>query len=164
MRRSRQQMSQADVLAVVARGTSGVLALVDADGEPYAVPLSYAYRDGKFYFHSAQSGHKVDAVKHCARASFCIVDRDEVVPEHYTTHYRSVIAFGGIRILADDAERLEALRLIGDRYYPGHEDALRQEIEKFFSKACVMEMNVERITGKESLALVREREKEDGHA
>lgn len=152
------------MLDVVERGTSGVLALIDADGEPYAVPLSYAYRDGKFYFHSALSGHKVDAVEHCARASFCIVDRDEVVPSHYNTHYRSVIAFGEIRILTADAERLEALRLIGDRYYPDHEEALQQEIGKFFDKACVMEMTVERITGKEALAFVRERNARDGHA
>ena len=33
-----------------------------AGDSPYAVPLNHAYRDGRFYFHCANSGRKLDAI------------------------------------------------------------------------------------------------------
>ena len=94
MRRFKQALSPEECRAVLERGTSGVLALSGDGGWPYAVPLSYVYADGKIYFHSAKSGHKVDAIRSCPRASFCVIDQDHIVPEEYTTYFRSVIAFG----------------------------------------------------------------------
>ena len=70
MRRARQQLDRKDCLAVLDRGTSGVLALSDPDGYPYAVPLSYVHQDGKLWFHSAKTGHKLEAIAHCGKASF----------------------------------------------------------------------------------------------
>ena len=63
MRRKRQQLSRAEAEAILERGTSGVLAVAGDDGYPYAVPLSYVYQDGKLWFHCANSGHKLDAVR-----------------------------------------------------------------------------------------------------
>ncbi len=51
MRRSKQALSPEEMESILLGGTSGVLALQGADGYPYAVPLSYVYTDGKFYFH-----------------------------------------------------------------------------------------------------------------
>ena len=101
MRRFKQALSPEECRAVLERGTSGVLALSGDGGWPYAVPLSYVYADGKIYFHSAKSGHKVDAIRSCPRASFCVIDQDHIVPEEYTTYFRSVIAFGTVRILEE---------------------------------------------------------------
>ena len=78
MRRSKQQLSQEETEAVLTRGTSGVLSVLGDGGYPYGVPLSYVYHDGKLYFHWALSGHKLDAVRACPKASFCVVDRDQV--------------------------------------------------------------------------------------
>ena len=93
MRRSKQQLSQEETEAVLTRGTSGVLSVLGDGGYPYGVPLSYVYHDGKLYFHWALSGHKLNAVRACPKASFCVVDRDQVVPPEYTTYFRSAIAF-----------------------------------------------------------------------
>ena len=41
MRRSRQALSWQETEEILRRGTSGVLALAGAEGDPYAVPLSY---------------------------------------------------------------------------------------------------------------------------
>ena len=58
-----QQLSPEACIAILDRGTSGILALCGDDGWPYAVPLSYAYRDGKLLFHCAVEGHKLDALR-----------------------------------------------------------------------------------------------------
>ena len=43
MRRNKQKLSAEECVALLKQNTSGVLALVDNDGFPYAVPLSYVY-------------------------------------------------------------------------------------------------------------------------
>lgn len=96
MRRKRQLLSEKESIDVLARGTAGVLALLGDDDYPYAVPISYVYNDSKLYFHGAKTGHKIDAIKECSKASFCVIDQDNIVPEEYTTYFRSVIAFGKI--------------------------------------------------------------------
>ena len=88
MRRKKQILSEEETAEVLNRGTSGVLALLGDDDYPYAVPVSYVYCDSKLYFHGAKSGHKIDAVKKCDKASFCVIDRDDVVPEEYTTYFK----------------------------------------------------------------------------
>ena len=108
MRRKNQILSQAECLAVLDRGTSGVLAVQGDGGWPYAVPLSYVYEDGRLWFHCARTGHKLDAIRREPRVSFCVVDQDQVVPQEYTTYFRSVIVFGTIRVLTDDGEKRRA--------------------------------------------------------
>ena len=93
MRRKKQALSPAACDAILQAGTSGVLALAGADGQPYAVPLSYVYHEGKIYFHCAKAGHKLDLLDQNPKVSFCVIGQDQVVPEQYTTYYRSVIVF-----------------------------------------------------------------------
>ena len=94
MRRKCQQLTDEERMAILQKATAGTLALLGDNDYPYAVPISYAYREGKLYFHIALAGHKVDAIRKCAKASFCIIDQDYVKPSEYTTYFRSVIAFG----------------------------------------------------------------------
>lgn len=109
MRRKRQALTLQECTAVLQKGTSGVLALSGDNDYPYAVPISYLYEDGRLYFHCARSGHKLDAIRRNPKASFCVIDQDQVVPREYTTYFRSVIAFGTIRILEKDEEKRAAL-------------------------------------------------------
>ena len=106
MRSNRQQLSAEECQRILGRCTSGVLALTGDGGYPYAVPLSYVYTDGAIIFHSALQGHKVDAIRHDSRCSFCVIDRDDVKPDEFTTHFRSVIAFGRIHILEDADDKV----------------------------------------------------------
>ncbi|MEG2072311.1 MAG: pyridoxamine 5'-phosphate oxidase family protein, partial [Oscillospiraceae bacterium] len=118
MRRMKQEMSKEDTQRVLERCSAGVLAVSDENGYPYALPMSYAYCEGKIYFHGAKQGHKIDAIMKNDKVSFCVIDKDEVVPEKFTTIYRSVIAFGRARILENDAERRSALEKITEKYSP----------------------------------------------
>lgn len=118
MRRKRQQMPESEAIAILERGSHGVLAVLGDGGYPYAVPISYVYEDGKIYMHCAKSGHKLDAVRACEKASFCVVDQDEVVQAEFTSHYRSAIAFGRIREITDDAEKRRMVSLLARKYCP----------------------------------------------
>ena len=157
MRRKRQQLSDEESVGILQRATSGTLALLGDNGYPYSVPISYVYSDGRLYFHSALTGHKVDAIRNCDKASFCVIDQDCVKPQEYTTYFRSVIAFGRIHIVEDETEKLEAARLLGNRYNPNHDEALQKEIEHGLARMLAIRLDIEHLTGKEAIELVRQR-------
>ena len=83
MRRKKQALPKEDCAAILNRGTSGVLALAGDNDYPYAVPISYVYDGEKLYFHCAKSGHKLDAICRNPKASFCVIDQDQIVSEEY---------------------------------------------------------------------------------
>ena len=155
MRRKHQQLSEEESIGILQKATSGTLALLGDGGYPYAVPISYVYDDGKLYSHSAMSGHKVDAIRNCDKASFCVIDQDNVQPAEYTTYFRSVIAFGRIRIVEDETEKLAIARIIGNRYNPNQEEALQKELEHGLSRMLAIRFDIEHLTGKEAIELVR---------
>lgn len=155
MRRKRQQLSEEESISILRKSTAGTLALLGDNDYPYAVPISYVYANGCLYFHSALNGHKVDAIRKCDKASFCVIEQDEVHPEKYTTFFRSVIVFGRIHIIEDEAEKLETARIFGNRYNPNQEEALQKELEKGLSRMLMIRLDTEHLTGKEAIELVK---------
>ena len=153
MRRKKQQLSNEETEEILRRGSHGVLALLGNEGWPYALPISYVYDEGRLYFHCAAAGHKLEAIAREPRASLCVVDMDEVIPELFTTAHRSAIAFGRLRVLEDREEIVRALEALCGKYSPGLDTA--EEIKKHLNNVCVLEMNVEHVSGKEGLELVR---------
>ena len=131
MRRAAQELDHEACLEMIQRATSGVLSVIGDEGYPYGVPLSFVYVDGKagsgedlaaagdgsigkFYFHCAKTGHKIDALRACDKACFTIIDRDDVVADEFTTYFKSVIAFGHVRILETREEMMPAIQLLRD--------------------------------------------------
>lgn len=158
MRRKRQQLSNEECVDILTRSTSGVLSLMGDGGYPYGVPVSYVYADGKIIIHSAVAGHKVDAVRNNEMCSFCVIEQDDVRPEEFTTYFRSVITFGKITVVEDDDEKLLALQMLGRRYSPNEEEMLPHEIEKSFDHVLALRIDIEHMTGKEAIELVRARQ------
>lgn len=153
MRRKKQLLSNDETVKIFERNTSGTLALLGNDDYPYAVPMSYVYSDGKIFFHSAETGHKTESIKKNDKASFCVIDEDNVVPEEYTTYYRSAVAFGKIRIVEDNSEKRAAIRKFAEKYV-SYDAGTVEVIEKAYSKFCMIELSIEYMTGKESVKLI----------
>ena len=158
MRRKRQQLPEEDCLAILKKATAGTLALLGDNDYPYAVPISFVYDNNCLFFHSAVTGHKIDAINKHDKASFCIIDKDDIHGDEYTTYFRSVIAFGKIQIVSDASEKLYATKLLGRKYNPNQEEALQEEIEKGFSRMVIIRLDIEHLTGKEAIELVRQRQ------
>lgn len=158
MRRKAQALDQAACKAVLERNTAGVLAVAGDEGWPYAVPLSYAYDGKSLWFHCALQGHKLDSMQRSDKVSFCVVDQDVVVPEKYTTCFRSVIVFGRARVIADEKARRRALFLLAAKYSPEVPTADRdKEIEGNLGRTVVVEVAIEWMSGKEGAELMRQR-------
>ena len=156
MRRKRQQLTEAECVEILMRNTSGVLAVLGDDEYPYAVPISYVYEEKALYFHCARSGHKIDAIKSCKKVSFCVIDQDDVVPQQYTTHFRSVIIFGRASIVDDDDEMRTAIEKLAIKYNPTDSEANRDiVIKKEYALLRIVRIDIDHLTGKEAIELVK---------
>ena len=156
MRRKRQQLTEAECVEILKRNTSGVLAVLGDDAYPYAVPISYVYDGNALYFHCARSGHKLDAIKSCEKVSFCVIDRDEVVPQKYTTYFRSVIIFGRASVVEDDDEMRTAIEKLAIKYNPTDNKTNRDfTIKKEYALMRIVRIDIDHLTGKEAIELVK---------
>lgn len=157
MRRHNQQLSAEECVEILEKNTSGVLAVAGDDGYPYAVPLTYAYKDGALWFHGAVTGHKVDAIARSGKVSFCVVDQDDVRPEKLTTVYRSVIVFGRAEILDDERKIARGARILGEKFLPGGRDHVESEIARTMPRLTVIRLDIEHMTGKEGVELTAQK-------
>ncbi len=155
MRRKNQLLSLEETISILEQETSGTLAVLGDDGYPYAVPLSYVYEDSKIYFHCAKTGHKMEAIINNDKVSFCIIAQDQIIPEEYTTYYRSVIVFGKAHLLENEEKR-HAVELLAKKYSPEDEAGRAKEIEESFNRVAMVEITIEHMTGKAALELVKE--------
>ena len=105
MRRFKQELTREECLAVLRSQPRGVLSLLGENGYPYGLPIDYWYNetDGKLYFHGAKEGHKIDAIRACDKASFCVHDEGQRVAGEWPLHFCSVIVFGRIAPVTDAA-------------------------------------------------------------
>ena len=158
MRRFRQELSENESLEILKKGKVAVMAVDGDDDYPYAVPLNYVFHNRYIYVHSASQGHKIDALKRNPKCSLCVVDKDDIIPEKFTSYFRSVIAFGKAEFITSEDTKITALHLLCDKYSPGLNPS--EEINKSLRQVTVIRIRLERITGKEAIELVRRRNSE----
>lgn len=148
MRRRDRELDGTEALRLLEEAEWGVLATVDADGWPYAVPVNHAVVDGDLILHCATKGHKLDNLAFNPKVSYCAVTLAEPIPAELATRYASVIVFGCAELVEDEAEKREVLRALGLRFAPEHSEVVDREIGKDLFRTAVVRIRIERATGK----------------
>ena len=148
MRRHERALGEADCKRIIKSCEYGVLSLCD-NGKPYGVPLSPAYDEAnnKLYFHCAWEGYKIDILNKNDAGSFLFVGKAENMPEKATVHYESVMCFGSLYMVEDEAERMRAFELICHRYMRGHEEAIQSHM-KAAKHAAIVGFDIQYTSGK----------------
>ena len=154
MKHANQQLSNEEAIAILQRGKSGLLALHGDNGYPYAETISYVNNDGNIILLGAPAGHKHELLARDNHVSFCVVDLNDIVPQEFTTYFRSAIVFGTVRTVTDPAEKQAALEAVGHKYAP-NKICLLPYIGKHFDYVKVMVLEIDHLTAKESIELVR---------
>lgn len=155
MRRFKQQLPQIEIERILRQGKYCVLAVDGDDGFPYSVPVNYVYDGTDIFIHSAPHGHKIDALIRNSKCSLCIVDRDDVIPEEFTSYFRSVIVFGNAHFIETTDEKIAALELLCGKYSPGIDP--QTEINRFIKTVCIIRIHIESVSGKEAIEITRAR-------
>lgn len=155
MRRFQQELPIEETKEILRNGRECVIAVSGDDNYPYAVPINYVYDGEHIYLHSAKQGHKIDALKRNPKMSLCVVAQGDIVPEEFTTYFRSAIVFGKAKFVENEEGKIEALRKLSDKYSPGIDPT--DEIAKFLKAVEIIEIAIDTMTGKESIELTRKR-------
>lgn len=151
MRRFRQQLSAETVERILRGGKYCVMAVSGDEDYPYAVPINYVYDGTSIYIHSAAQGHKIDALRRNPKCSLCIVDKDDVIPEEFTSYFRSVIVFGTAHFVESTEDKTIALRQLCEKYSPGIDS--EAEIARFIKTVCIIRIDIDCFSGKEAIEL-----------
>lgn len=127
----------------------GVLSVLGDEGYPYGMPLNHWYNEenGHLYFHSGKTGHKIDAIRRCDKASFCVYDPGYRHEGEWALNIRSVIVFGRIRVVEDAARAVEITRRLSYKY-TDDTAYIEEEIRQYSEGLLVFELIPEHITGK----------------
>lgn len=139
MRKAKRQQDTVWALDVFDRAPYITLSMTRPDGTPYGLPLNIVRKDDiTFYFHCAGEGEKLDCIKSNPAVSLSAVSKCspkyEEEKQNFTEHYHSAVAIGNAEIVTDDSEKIEALRLICERFLPKYmehfDDAIRRSLDR----------------------------------
>ncbi len=155
VRRADKLMADDGTRETLARGVCGRLATVSADGSPYCLPLLYVVLDGEIWVHNtAATGHLRANAEHEPRVCFEVDEPGQVYDYgrfecDSSIAYRSVVAFGRIRIVDNRAAKQRFFEAFMAKYRKSDE----ARPKGFFPRidvVTVYAITVERMTGKET--------------
>ena len=139
-------MSTESTLELLRNANEGVLGTISDNGYPYTVVVNHVLYNGKLYFHSAKTGHKIDNIIANPNVSFTVYDNEFIIEEEFTTKYQSVTLFGQAKIIPGNKEVL--MELI-KKYSPNFLKSGTSYVDEKFSTTILVEITIEHITGKE---------------
>src|ERR1700730_12668799 len=155
LRRKDKMMADERAHELLARGFCGRIATVGADGWPYCVPLLYVWTAGEVLVHNpAVRGHFRANVEHEPRVCFEVDDPGQVFDYgrfecDTSVAYRSVVVFGTIRIVEDDAAKTRFFDALMAKY--GRPDTGRpKHFYPRLGEITLYAITPMRITGKET--------------
>ncbi|GFP75875.1 pyridoxamine 5'-phosphate oxidase family protein [Clostridium fungisolvens] len=147
MRRKDREIDKTEVIEILESGEYGILATLSENGYPATVPLSYVYFDNYIYFHSATEGEKLDNIEKNSNVSFCVVLDTEVLPDKFSTRFKSVVAYGHASEVTGDMKDKVLYKLI-EKYSKDFLEQGKIYIEKAKDKTKVVGIEVVKVTGK----------------
>ena len=149
MLRKKQQLTQEACIEILKKEPRGVLSVLGDDGYPYGMPMNHYYceEDGNIYFHSGKNGHRVDALKHCDKASFCVYDGGFRREGEWALNISSVIVFGRIELIEDQEKIYKIARLLSYKF-TNDEEYLQKELKNALPRVQCLELTPEHMTGK----------------
>lgn len=147
VRRQDRLLDMDEAIHLLNEGEYGFLSLGNEEGG-YGIPISFVFYSGAIYFHCAPEGIKLDYLDKCRTACFCVVGNTAVQASKFTTAYESVLAFGRLRVVDDDIERMKALELIIDKYSPAHKETGLKYAQNSFQRTKILRLDIDRFSGK----------------
>src|ERR1700720_673007 len=122
------------------------------DGQPFVIPTLYG-RDGKkLYLHGSAASRMLRELETGIPACVTVTLVDGLVLArsafHHSMNYRSVVAFGTARKIADAGQKVEALRVISEHLIAGRWEDVRKPSEKELKATTVLEFSIEEASSK----------------
>ena len=147
MRKASRRKDAAWALEVFDKAPFVTVGMIRPDGTPYALPLSLVRKDNTtFYFHCAFEGEKIDCLMHSPTISLSAVSRCtpkyEEEKQNFTEYFDSAVALGKAEQVTDQKEKIEALRLLCQRFLPKHMNHFDEAIARSLDRTNVIRITL----------------------
>ena len=127
------------------------------DGQPFIHSNIFVYDDktNQIYFHTAKEGRFRYNIENNAKVCFTVAEMGRLLPSptalNMSMEYKSVVIFGKVTIIEDDAEAESALKILVEKYFPHLKygvDYSKVTINDL-KRTTVFKLEIERWSGKE---------------
>jgi hypothetical protein len=122
------------------------------DGQPFCTPTRFWREGTRLYWHGSNSSRMLRNLSEGEPACLTVTHFDSIVLArcgfNHSADYRSVMAFGRARLLADPTEKARALAMMVDRFFPGRTAQLRKSASQEINATSVIAMDIERASAK----------------
>lgn len=147
--RKKKQLPLEACIDVLKTENRGVLSVIGDEGYPYGTPMNHFYNeeDGNIYFHCGNIGHRLEALRACDKASFCVYDKGIADEGDWALKVRSVIAFGRVEILDDQAVIADIVTRLSHKF-TSDDEYIMEEIKNHAHRTLLLKFNVEHLCGK----------------
>lgn len=147
MRKANRQKDAEWALEVFDKAPYMTLSMTRPDGTPYGLPINVVRKDETtFYFHCASEGEKIDCLRKNPVVSLSAVSKCtpkyEEEKNNFTEYYHSAIAIGEAEIVTDEEEKIEALRLICERFLPKYMEHFQDAIVRSIDRTTVVRISL----------------------
>ena len=122
------------------------------DGQPFVIPTLYGRDDRRLYLHGSAASRMLRELDSGVLACLTVTLVDGLVLARsafdHSMNYRSVVAFGTARIITDQTQKIESLRVISEHLIAGRWDDVRSPSEKELKATAVLEFSIEEASSK----------------
>ena len=123
-----------------------------ANDQPFVIPTLYGRQEGKLFLHGSAASRMLRELDKGIEICVTVTLVDALVLArsafHHSMNYRSVVAFGQARLIADAGQKNEALRVISEHIIAGRWDEVRQPTEQELKATSVLEFSIEEASAK----------------
>lgn len=145
MRKANRRKDASWAMDVFAKAPYVTVSMIRPDGTPYGLPLSLVNKDDKtFYFHCADEGEKIECLKYNPLVSLSAVSKCtpkfEEEKNNFTEYFHSAVAIGRAEFVADEVEKIEALRLLCQRFLPKYMEHFEEAIARSLERTTIVKI------------------------
>jgi len=121
-------------------------------GQPFVIPTLYGRDGDRLYLHGSAASRMLKELDAGAPACVTVTLVDGLVLArsafHHSMNYRSVMAFGTARMIADPDRKTHALRTISEHLIAGRWESVRGPYDKELKATAVLEFTIEEASAK----------------
>jgi uncharacterized protein len=122
------------------------------DGQPFVIPTLYGRDGNKLYLHGSAASRMLGELETGVPACVTVTLVDGLVLARsafdHSMNYRSVVAFGTARKVADPGIKIKSLRVISEHLIAGRWEDVRRPSEKELKATTVLEFSIEEASSK----------------
>lgn len=149
VRRQYRLLEEENAIMLLRKGEYRILSLQGEKGGAYGILVRYVWNNRNWiHIHCAPEGRKLQCIVLCPQVSFCIVGKNRVIADKFTTAYESIILHGEARIRIVPEERRQAFSLLLSKYSLHDRSTGLQYAEKSFYRTEIIRLDITGWSGK----------------